>query len=176
MRSRYSAVTAVVVLTVLCALGVWYWFGWTPYARFKSDQLEVLSALTTGRSGGWMLTVGLNNRSKGEIQVLKSPGVRGAFSVLLVDAGTSREVPRLPASLEGPVGTQMMLRSRKQLRWSLGLDELYGELPPGQYVIKVVYDTSAARERGEGWVEGLDIGRSEGPPIRFKVEEPSGEE
>ncbi len=171
MRSRYNSITALLVLVGLSALGAYYWFAWTPYARFKSEQLEVISALSTGRSGGSVLTVGFNNRSSGDIQIMKSSGLRGAFSVLLVNAQTRREVPRLPSSLNGPAGAQMMLRPRKQLRWNVGLSELYGELEPGDYVIRVTYDTEAARERGEEWAEGLGIGKSEGSPIRFTIED-----
>jgi hypothetical protein len=172
MSSRHSGATAVTVLVGLAALAAYYWFGWTPRARFKSEHLDLITVLSTGRSGGRLLTVGFNNRSQGEVQVLKSAALRGPFSVLLVSETTRSEVPRRSADPQGHVGQQALIPPRKKLSWSVRLAELFGKLEPGGYRLRVIYDTQTALERGEPWVEGLDIGRVESQVVRFTVADP----
>jgi hypothetical protein len=171
MKSRLSALIVVVLVLGLGVLACWMWFGHTYRVRFKPDDLQVLTVVTYGRDKSPRLTVGFNNRSKGNIEVLKSPGLCGPFEVQLVSVATEKCLDRLPKSLQGPVGTSTILSPRSELSWTVPFSQLYGELPPGRYVVKVIYDTEAGVERGEKWADSVDTGKAAGPPIRFEVKQ-----
>ncbi len=169
MKSRYSTLAGVVVLIALGATACWYWFGWEPYARFKAENLEIVPMVSVGRSGAPVLTVGLHNRGERGILIFRSPELRGPFRVELLEARTGKDIPRLPESLTGPAGKVFTVAKLSETRWSVSFDKLYGKVPPGKYILKVYYDTEAARQRGDEWVEGIDIGKSESRPVVFEI-------
>jgi hypothetical protein len=160
----------MLVLIALCAATCWYWFAWQPYPRFKAENLQIVSMVSTGRSGAPSLTVGFRNLGERSILTLRSPELRGPFRVELLDTRTGKEIPRLPKSLIGPAGKAFTVAKQGETRWSVSFEKLYGKVPPGKYRLKVYYDTRAARGRGEKWVEGIDIGKSESKPVVFEIE------
>ena len=172
MRRRLTVLACIVLFLALGAYAIYVWFGHRYEVHFDPKNLHLMCTVTgLDRAGGELLTVGFNNRSQRNVVILESKDLGGPFAVVLADAATGKTVKRRPPGEIG-AGRKMNVRPRSHHYWNVRLSKLYGKLPPGEYALQVIYDTAAAAERGEPWVEELDLGRTEAPPVRFKVKAP----
>ncbi len=172
MKRRFTAVVCLVLFLGLAAFGAHMWFRDYP-VYFEKDDLHVFCTITgLERPEGPRLSVGFNNRGRASVLVLEDANLGEPFEVVLASAATGKEVARKgPAGAAG-AGRMVNVRAGQEHSWNVPLGKLYGKLPPGEYAIQVIYDTKAAAERGDEWAKELDLGRTESPPLSFKVPAP----
>jgi len=170
MKSRAGRIAAAAVLLGLAVYGLWMWYGQDYRVRFGPQDLA-LAVQVTGldRPGRARLTVRLRNCGKTSLLVWGGPDLGPPIEVVLVNADTGGAVTRRAAP---PAPASLLCRSlRIGEEHSCGalLGELYGELPAGNYRLRVIYDTRGPAGRGEKWAEELDLGTVESPPESFAV-------
>jgi len=132
--------------------------------RFEPEQL-VLEVEPRGAG----LNVTLRNNCPGAVVVCESPVLAPPFELSLAPVAGGGGLRRKAAAVGESAGQEHRLDPRQDCSWWVSIQQIYPNLPPGDYRLSVAYDPAAAAERKDPIAAELTLGRTEAPPVLIKV-------